>query len=58
MKRFFAGSSKKWKQRKKPEAETDDAGEKDGGFPEADGCLMIFGRPETYDSKHQQKLAR
>ena len=32
MKRFFTGGSKKWEQKKKPEAEVNDAGEKDGGF--------------------------
>ena len=51
MKRFFTGGSKKWEQKKKPEAEADNAGEKDGGFPSPDGCLMIFGGPEAYDSK-------
>ena len=57
MKHFFTGGSKKWEQKKKPEAEADNAGEKDGGFLSPDGCLMIFGGPEPYGSKHQQKLA-
>ena len=56
MKRFFTGSSKKWEQKKKPEAEANNAGEKDGGFPSPDGCLMIFGGLEAYGSKHRQKL--
>ena len=42
MKCFFTGGSKKWEQKKKPEAEADDAGEKDDGFPLLDGCVMIF----------------
>jgi len=53
MKRFFIGSSKKWEQKKRPEAEADDAGEKDGGFLLSDGCLMIFGGPEAYGSKRR-----
>ena len=53
MKRFFISGSKKWEQKKKPEAEADDAGEKDGGFPSSDGCLMIFSGPEAYGSKHR-----
>ena len=56
MKHFFTGSSKKWEQKKKPEAEANNAGEKDGGFPSPDGCLMIFGGLEAYGSKHRQKL--
>ena len=40
----------------KPEAKADNAGEKDDGFPSSDGCLMIFGGPEVYGSKHRQKL--
>ena len=43
MKRFFTGGSKKWEQKKKPEAEADDGREKEGGFPSPDGCLKIFG---------------
>ena len=58
MKRFFIGGSKKWEQKKKPEAETDDDGEKDGSFPLLDGCLMIFDGLEAYGSKQQQKLMR
>ena len=53
MKRFFIGGSKKWEQKKKPEAEADDTREKDGGFPLLDGCLMIFGGLEAYGSKHR-----
>ena len=51
MKRFFTGGSKKWEQKKKPEAEADDTGEKDDSFPSLDGCLIIFGGPEAYGSK-------
>jgi hypothetical protein len=36
----------------------DDTEEKDDSFLETMGCLMIFGRMATYDSKHRQKLAR
>ena len=43
MKRFFTGGSKKWEQKKKPEAEANDAREKDNDFLSSDGCLMIFG---------------
>jgi len=57
IKRFFTGGSKKWEQ-KKPNVETDDIGEKEGGFPSPDGCLMIFGGPEAYVSKRRQKLER
>jgi len=52
MKRFFTGGSKKWEQ-KKPEAKADATVEKDGGFSSPDGCLMIFGGPEAYGSKHR-----
>ena len=53
MKHFFNGGSKKWEQKKKPEAEADDAGEKDDNFLLSDGCLMIFGGPEAYGSKRR-----
>ena len=53
MKRFFTGGSKKWEQKKKPEAKADGIGEKDSGFPSPDGCLMIFGGPEAYGSKRR-----
>lgn len=53
MKPFFIGGSKKWEQKKKPKAEADDAREKDNDFPSPDGCLMIFGGPEAYGSKHR-----
>ena len=51
MKHFFTGGSKKWEQKKKPEAETNDVREKDGGFLSPDGYLMIFGGSKAYDSK-------
>ena len=51
MKHFITGGSKKWEQKKKPEAEADDAGERDDGFPLPDGCLMLFGGPEAYGSR-------
>ena len=57
MKRFFTGGSKKWEQKKKPEVEADDAGEKDVDFLSPDGYLMIFGGPKAYNSKCRQKLA-
>ena len=53
MKRFLTDGSKKWEQKKKPEAQADDAGEKDGGFPSPDGCLMILGGLEAYGSKRR-----
>ncbi|XP_066320675.1 uncharacterized protein [Miscanthus floridulus] len=56
MKCFFTGGSKKWEQKKKPEAEANDAREKDGSFPSPDGYLMIFNGPEAYGSKRRQKL--
>ena len=37
---------------------TDDAEEKDDGFPTLDGCLMIFGGSVAYDSKCRQKVTR
>ena len=51
MKHFLTGGSKKWEQKKKPEAAADDAGEKDDDFPLLDGCLRIFGGLEEYGSK-------
>ena len=51
MKRFFTNGSKKWEQKKKPEAEANDAREKDGGFLSPNGCLMIFSGLEAYDSR-------
>ncbi|XP_066344004.1 uncharacterized protein [Miscanthus floridulus] len=50
MKCFITGGSKKWEQKKKPEAEAGNTGEKDGSFPSLDGYLMIFGGPETLDA--------
>ena len=44
--------------RKDPDPTADDAEEKDGNFPTPDGCLMIFGGSEAYDSKRRQKIAR
>ena len=45
-------------QGKDPPPTTDDAEEKDDGFPMPDGCLMIFEGSAAYDSKHRQKVAR
>ena len=36
----------------------DDAKGKDDGFPTLDGCLMIFGGSDAYDSKRRQKIMR
>jgi hypothetical protein len=42
---------------KKPDPLADDAEKKEGAFSKITSCLMIFGRPATYDSKRCQKLA-
>jgi hypothetical protein len=55
MKKFLAGSSKKGEQ-KRPDPEQDDAKGEDSAFPHETGCLMIFGGPESYTSKHRQNL--
>ena len=57
MKQFLSGGSNKGEHRKEPKPATNDAEEKDGGFPTLDGCLMIFGGLAAYDSKCHQKLA-
>jgi hypothetical protein len=58
MKRFLPGGSKKRDQMKKSNPAANDAKEKDNGFSETIGCLMIFDGMVAYDSKHRQKLAR
>ena len=51
MKQFLSGGFDKGEHRKDPDPTMDDAEGKDGGFPTPDGCLMIFGGSEAYDSK-------
>ena len=57
MRRFLSEGSNKGQHRKDPAPTVDDA-EKDDGFPTPDGCLMIFGGSEAYDSKRRQKITR
>jgi hypothetical protein len=57
MRKFLAGSSTKG-EHKKPDPKEDDP---EGGgdiYPTETDCLMIFGVPEAYASKHRQKLER
>ena len=56
--RFLSGGSNKGEHGKDPDPTMDDVEEKDSGFPTPDGCLMIFGGPEAYDSKRRQKVTR
>jgi hypothetical protein len=58
MKKFLSGGSKQRDGKKKPDPQEDDIEEKEDAFPKETGCLMIFGGPTMYDSKHRQKLAR
>ena len=51
MRWFLFGGSNKGEHGKDPAPTTDDAEEKDDGFPTPDGCLMIFGGSMAYDSK-------
>ena len=57
MRWFLSRGSNKGEQEKDPTPTTDDAEEKDDGFPTPDGCLMIFGGSVAYDSKRHQKVA-
>ena len=56
MRKFLSRNSSKGEQGKEPAPTTDDAEEKDGGFPTPDGCLMIFRGSAAYDSKCYQKV--
>jgi hypothetical protein len=56
MKKYLSGGSRKGEQKKKPESTEGDAEGKDDGFPDTDGCLMVFGGPTAYESRHCQKL--
>ena len=58
MRKFLSGGSNKGEQGKEPAPTTDDAKEKDDGFPTPYGCLMIFGGSVAYGSKRHQKVAR
>ena len=53
MQRFLSGGSNKREHEKDPNPATDNVEGKDDGFPTPDGCLMIFGGLEAYDSKHR-----
>ena len=57
MRWFLSRGSNKGEHGKDPDPTVDDAKEKDNNFPTLDGCLMIFGGSEAYDSKHRQKIA-
>jgi hypothetical protein len=58
MKKYLSRGSKKGEQKKKPEPTEGNAEGKDDGFPDSNGCLMIFGRPKAFESKRCQKLTR
>jgi hypothetical protein len=58
MKKYLSGGSRKGEQKKKPELRESDTEGKDDGFPDTDGCLMIFGGPTAYESRCRQKLTR
>ena len=58
MRKFLSRSLNKGEQGKDPPPTTDDAEEKDDGFPMPDDCLMIFRGSVAYDSKNCQKVAR
>jgi len=49
--RFLSGGSNKVGHGKDLAPTVDDAEEKDDGFSTPNGCLMIFGGSEAYDSK-------
>ena len=53
MRKFLARSANKGEQGKEPAPATDDAKEKDDGFPTLDSYLMIFGGSMAYDSKRR-----
>ena len=57
MRRFLSRGSNKGEHGKDPDPTMNDTEEKDDSFPTPDGCLMIFGGSEAYDSKHYQKIA-
>jgi hypothetical protein len=57
MKQFLFGGFKKGDQKRKPEPEANNTEDKDDGFLEPIGCLMIFGETAAYDSKRRQKFA-
>jgi len=55
--KFLSRNSNNREQGKEPAPTTDDAKEKDDGFPTPDDYLMIFRGSAAYDSKHRQKVA-
>ena len=48
LRRFLSGGSNKGEHRKDPNPTVDD-----DGFPTPNGCLLIFGGLEAYDSKRR-----
>ena len=58
MRRFLSRGSNKGQQGKEPAPTTNDAEEKDNGFPTPNGCLMFFGGSAAYDSNRRQKITR
>lgn len=41
------------KKKKKPKSGDDGPEEKGDGYPHTNSCLMIFGGPPTYESRHR-----
>ena len=58
MKKWLSGTLKMGEQKKKPEAEAGDEGEKQDDFPKIDVILMIFGGPTACESKLKLKVPR
>ena len=58
IKKWLLDSLKKEEQKKKPDDKAGGGGEKEDGFLEADGVLMIFGGPTVCESKCKQKVVR
>jgi hypothetical protein len=56
MKKYLSGGTRMGEQKKRPEAVESDAEGKDDGFPNPDGCLMIFRGPAACESRRHQKL--
>ena len=53
IKQFMSRGFNKGGHGKDPELTMDDIEGRDDSFPTLDGCLMIFGGSEAYDSKHR-----
>ena len=56
MRKYLSRGLNKGEQGKEPAPATDDAEEKDDGFPTPNDCLMIFGGSVAYYSKCRQKV--